>query len=67
MNPAETVAAFKQLKAKKLLITHWGSFHPGDEPVHFPPQALSKELEKEGLEDGWAALRHGQTLYYRDA
>jgi len=67
MNPAETVAAFKQLKAKKLLIVHWGSFRLGDEPVHFPPQDLIQELEKEGLTDRWAALRHGETLYYRDA
>ncbi len=66
MNPTETVAAFKQLKAKKLLIVHWGSFRLGDEPVHFPPQDLTKELEKEGLTNRWAALRHGKTLYYRD-
>jgi L-ascorbate metabolism protein UlaG (beta-lactamase superfamily) len=66
MNPAETIAAFKQLNAKKLLITHWGTFRLGDEPVHFPPLDLRKELEKEGLADRWVALKHGETLYYSD-
>jgi len=66
MNPAETAAAFKQLRAKKLLITHWGTFQLGDEPVHFPPKDLKKELEKEGLADRWAALNHGETLYFSD-
>ncbi len=66
MNPAETVAAFKQLRARKLLITHWGTFRLGDEPVHFPPRDLENELEKEGLVDRWAAIRHGETLYDTD-
>ena len=66
MNPAETVAAFKQLNAKKLLIAHWGTFRLGDEPVHFPPLDLKNELEKEGLTDRWVALRHGETLFLSD-
>lgn len=64
MNPVETVAAFKQLKARKLLIAHWGTFRLGDEPVHFPPKDLQKELEKKGLADRWIALSHGETFYY---
>jgi len=62
MNPHETVQAFKELKARKLLIVHWGTFRLGDEPVHFPPLQVKVELEKEGLLDRWVDLKHGQTL-----
>jgi L-ascorbate metabolism protein UlaG (beta-lactamase superfamily) len=63
MNPAETVRAFKELGAEKLIIVHWGTFRLGDEPVHFPPKDLKRELEKEGLVDRLVDLRHGQTLF----
>jgi len=63
MNPVETVQAFKELRAKKLMIVHWGSFQLGDEPVHFPPLDLKRELEKEGLLDRWVELSHGETHY----
>ncbi|MGD8367475.1 MAG: MBL fold metallo-hydrolase, partial [Desulfobacterales bacterium] len=63
MNPAETVKAFRELRAKKLMIVHWGTFRLGDEPVHFPPQDLQRELEKEGLSDRLVDLRHGETVF----
>jgi L-ascorbate metabolism protein UlaG (beta-lactamase superfamily) len=63
MNPAETVAALKLLRARKLIITHWGTFQLGDEPVHFPPLHLKRELEKQGLLDRWVDIRHGETYY----
>jgi N-acyl-phosphatidylethanolamine-hydrolysing phospholipase D len=63
MNPAETVAAFQQLNAKKLMIVHWGTFRLGDEPVHFPPMDLKPELAKAGLLDRWVDIRHGETYF----
>jgi N-acyl-phosphatidylethanolamine-hydrolysing phospholipase D len=63
MNPQETVEAFKQLGARKLMIVHWGTFRLGDEPVHFPPLELRRELQKEGLLDRWIDLKHGETVY----
>jgi len=63
INPHETVKAFKELNAQKLLIVHWGTFRLGDEPVHFPPIQVKEELKKEGLLDRWVNLRHGQTLF----
>lgn len=64
MNPQETVQAFKDLKAKKLMIVHWGTFRLGDEPVHVPPLDLKRELEKENLSDRLMDIAHGETLYF---
>ncbi len=63
MNPRETVAAFQQLNAKKLMIAHWGSFQLGDEPVHFPPMDLRRELERENLLSRWIDIRQGDTIF----
>ena len=62
MNPRETVQAFKELKARKLMIVHWGTFRLGNEPVHFPPIQVKEELKKEGLLDRLVELKHGETL-----
>lgn len=63
MNPAETVRAFKEVGAQRLMIVHWGTFRLGDEPVHIPPKDLKRELEREGLADRLVDLQHGQTLF----
>jgi L-ascorbate metabolism protein UlaG (beta-lactamase superfamily) len=63
MNPKETVQAFKELGAKRLMIAHWGTFRLGDEPVHFPPIDIKKEMEEEGLTDRLVHLNHGETLF----
>ena len=63
-NPSETVQAFKELGAKKLMIIHWGTFRLGDEPVHFPPMDIRQALEKEGLLDRLVDLRHGETYFF---
>jgi len=65
MDPRETVDAFKQLRAKKLMIVHWGTFRLGDEPVHFPPMDLRNELEKQGLLERWVDIKHGETYSLR--
>jgi N-acyl-phosphatidylethanolamine-hydrolysing phospholipase D len=63
INPREAVQAFKELNAKKMMIVHWGTFRLGDEPVHFPPGDLKKELEKEGLSDRLVDIKHGETFF----
>ena len=62
MNPAETVQAFKELGAEKLMVVHWGTFRLGDEPVYLPPIELRREMKKEGLLSRLVALEHGKTL-----
>ena len=64
MNPAETVQAFQEIKARQLMIAHWGTFQLGDEPVHFPPQDLRKTLKEKGLLPRWIDLGHGQTYFF---
>ena len=63
MNPAETVQAFRDLGAKYLIITHWGTFRLGDEPVWFPPVQIQEELEKQGLSGCYVPLKHGETFF----
>ncbi|UCH20416.1 MAG: MBL fold metallo-hydrolase [Deltaproteobacteria bacterium] len=63
INPHETVQAFKELKAKKLLVVHWGTFRLGDEPVYFPPMQIRQELKQEGLLDRLVELKHGESYF----
>jgi len=64
MNPCETVKAFQELRARHLLIVHWGSLRLGYEPVYSPPIELQRELQKADLIDRLIHLTHGQTLFY---
>jgi N-acyl-phosphatidylethanolamine-hydrolysing phospholipase D len=64
INPQETVQAFQELRAKKLLIVHWGTFRLGDEPVYLPPVELRRELDRAGLTDRLVHLDHGQTHFW---
>ena len=64
INPAETVKAFHELEARRLMIVHWGAFRLGDEPVFQPPLDIKREMEKEGLARQLLHLNPGQTLFY---
>lgn len=63
LNPEETVKAFRELGAEKLLVIHWGTFRLGGEPVYQPPLDIRHEMEKAGISDRLVELRHGQTMY----
>jgi L-ascorbate metabolism protein UlaG (beta-lactamase superfamily) len=65
MNPAETVKAFKELGAERLMVVHWGTFRLGDEPVYLPPIEIQRELEKEGLLSRFVPLEHGGTFFLK--
>jgi L-ascorbate metabolism protein UlaG (beta-lactamase superfamily) len=64
MNPAETVRAFQEIKARRLMIAHWGTFQLGDEPVYLPPADLKRTLENQGLLSRWIDLGLGQTHFF---
>ena len=61
INPEETVKAFKELRAKKLMVVHWGTFRLGDEPVYLPPLDIRREMDTAGLSNSLIPLKHGQT------
>ncbi|MGA2108975.1 MAG: MBL fold metallo-hydrolase, partial [Syntrophorhabdales bacterium] len=65
MNPAETVKAFKELAAERLMVVHWGTFRLGDEPVYLPPIDIQREMKKEGLLSRLVSLEHGRTLFLK--
>ncbi|KAH9179149.1 N-acyl-phosphatidylethanolamine-hydrolyzing phospholipase D [Lactarius sanguifluus] len=48
-SPADAVRMFKDVKAKKALAMHWGTWVLTLEPVLEPPELLKKECEKAGL------------------
>jgi L-ascorbate metabolism protein UlaG (beta-lactamase superfamily) len=62
IDPAETVQAFRELNAKRLMIMHWGTFQLGDEPVYLPPVHVRAELRKAGLLNRLVDWKHGETL-----
>ncbi|MEW5725428.1 MAG: MBL fold metallo-hydrolase [Thermodesulfobacteriota bacterium] len=66
MNPEEVVRSFRDLRAARLMIVHWGTFRLGDEPVHFPPRDLRQAMIQAGLEDRLVHLDHGRTLFFED-
>ncbi len=64
ISPEDTVKAFQELGAEKLLVVHWGTFRLGDEPVYFPPIAIAEEMKKAGLEPRLVDLKHGETMFF---
>lgn len=63
LDPTQTVQAFKDLGAKRLMAVHWGAFRLGDEPVYLPPVELAQEMAKAGLSHRLVHLAPGQTLF----
>ena len=63
IDPEDTVKAFQELGADRLLVVHWGTFRLGDEPVYQPILDIRAEMEKAGLRERLVELGHGQTLY----
>ncbi|MBW2124488.1 MAG: hypothetical protein JRH08_02085 [Deltaproteobacteria bacterium] len=61
LSPAETAQAFTDLKAKQLMVVHWGTFRLGDEPVYLSPIQMAEEMRKRGLSDQLIHLPHGNT------
>lgn len=63
LNPRETLQAFRDLRARDMMLVHWGTFRLGDEPVHVPPLEMRRVMEEAGMAHRLLEVRHGQTLY----
>ncbi|MFH1137502.1 MAG: MBL fold metallo-hydrolase [Pseudomonadota bacterium] len=64
LDPAEAVKSFRELGARLMTAVHWGAYRLGDEPVHFPPRELRREMIRAGLEDRLVDLAPGETLFF---
>lgn len=63
INPEEAVLAHKDLRAKKSIAIHWGTFILTDEPLDEPPVKLQEALHKHNIaENEFLVLKHGETV-----
>lgn len=60
--PEEALRLFADVRARRLVPIHWGTFDLADEPIAEPPQKLSAETRRLGLDpDRIWLLKHGET------
>jgi len=63
MNPEEALQAHEDIKAKKSIGIHWGTFILTDETLDEPPQRLGAALKrKKNPVPDFVVLKHGQTI-----
>lgn len=64
MNPEEAVRAFQDLKAKKLVPMHYGTFRLSYEPLDEPPDRLIACANDRGIGHQICIMTEGQTLVF---
>lgn len=63
MNPQESVMVHEDVRSRKSVAIHWGTFILTDEPLDEPPQMLRKAMAEKGLvAQEFLVLKHGETL-----
>ncbi|WDZ97741.1 MBL fold metallo-hydrolase [Herbaspirillum sp. WKF16] len=63
VDPAQAVQIHEDVRAKRSIGIHWGTFELADEPLDEPPQKLAEALKEARLPpDQFITLRHGETL-----
>ena len=63
VNPEEAVHAHLDLRSRKPVAIHWGTFILTDEPLDEPPQKLAAALERIGNPPpDFTILKHGETI-----
>lgn len=63
ITPEEAVQAHNDIRAKKSIAMHWGTFILTDEPLDEPPLRLKKAMRKQGIpEHEFLLLKHGETI-----
>ena len=63
VNPEESVQIHKDLRSKKSVAIHWGTFILTDEPLDEPPERLAAALRDNRIpQEDFSVLQHGQTI-----
>ncbi len=63
VNPEESVQIHKDLRSKKSVAIHWGTFILTDEPLDEPPKRLAAALQQNQIpKEDFLVLQHGQTI-----
>ncbi len=63
VDPAQAVLIHEDVRAKRSIGIHWGTFELADEALDEPPQELARALREARLPlDQFITLKHGQTL-----
>jgi N-acyl-phosphatidylethanolamine-hydrolysing phospholipase D len=63
MSPDEAVQVHLDVRSKKSVAIHWGTFPLTDEPLDEPPKALAKARKASKLaEEAFLVLKHGETI-----
>lgn len=62
VNPTEAVQIHQDLRARRSVGMHWGTFNLTDEPMDEPPQALARALRTAGVDAAdFVVMQHGAT------
>ena len=62
VDPAEAVQIHRDLRTRRSLAVHWGTFVLTDERLDEPPARLAEALDEAGVDrDAFWVLRHGET------
>jgi N-acyl-phosphatidylethanolamine-hydrolysing phospholipase D len=63
ISPEEALQVHLDIRSRKSVAIHWGTFVLTDEPLDEPPQRLKKALDEKGLSrEVFLALMHGETI-----
>ena len=64
MNPEEAIQAFLDLKARRMVPMHYGTFRLSYEPMDEPPKRLRRQAEKQGLAERISFMTEGQAAVF---
>jgi L-ascorbate metabolism protein UlaG (beta-lactamase superfamily) len=68
LSPEEAVQTHLDVRSKKSVAIHWGTFILTDEPLDEPPKRLEAAKKAKGLSDEeFVALGHGETIILNES
>lgn len=61
-DPIEAVEIHKDIRSKKSVAIHWGTFPLANEPFEEPPTLLHKTVKRNRKEINFVAIPHGESI-----